>query len=208
MGGRRRYRRQTGSRAYRRIFLIATEGRITEKIYFARVDKITDDAIRVACLKSQKNQSNPDKVLNELKRKLKEIELKKNDEAWVVIDRDAWTDEHLQRLQNWEKQQANYHLAISNPKFELWLLLHFEDGRADDCESRLKYHLPGYNKTFNPDSITLELIHEAIDRARQKDVSAQHYSGWPPPGVTTVYKLLKSILCSSGGASHPPTTGK
>ena len=54
--------------------------------------------------------------------------LKPSDEAWLVVDKDQWTDEQLTQLHQWSLQQENYGFALSNPKFEYWLLLHFEDG--------------------------------------------------------------------------------
>lgn len=52
--------------------------------------------------------------------------LKSSDEAWLVVDKDQWTEEQLRQLHQWSLQQANYGFALSNPKFEYWLLLHFE----------------------------------------------------------------------------------
>jgi hypothetical protein len=47
------------------------------------------------------------------------------------------------------KTEPQY-FALSNPKFEYWLLLHFNDGTgiasSRDCSDRLKRHLPGYDK--------------------------------------------------------------
>ena len=54
--------------------------------------------------------------------------LKKSDEAWLVVDKDQWTDEQLSQLHQWSLKAKNYGFALSNPKFEFWLLLHFEDG--------------------------------------------------------------------------------
>lgn len=76
--------------------------------------------------------------------------LKSSDEAWLVVDKDQWTDEQLTQLHQWSLQQENYGFALSNPKFEYWLLLHFEDGTgvtsSRDCTERLKRWIPEYDK--------------------------------------------------------------
>ncbi len=42
--------------------------------------------------------------------------------------KDEWTDDQLSQLNEWAQGADNYGFALSNPKFEFWLLLHFEDG--------------------------------------------------------------------------------
>lgn len=64
-----------------------------------------------------------------MKRQLKKEGLRTTDEAWLVVDQDQWTEQQLEQLFAWSKEQENYHLALSNPCFELWLLLHFEDAK-------------------------------------------------------------------------------
>ena len=53
-------------------------------------------------------------------------------------------------LRNDAKQPVIFKAVASVPSFELWLLLHFEDIKAplprDEVLSRLKTHIPGYQK--------------------------------------------------------------
>ena len=56
----------------------------------------------------------------------KDFALEKDDELWVMIDVDRWNKSTLQEIAK-EARQKGYRLAISNPCFELWLLLHFRD---------------------------------------------------------------------------------
>jgi len=51
-------------------------------------------------------------------------------EAWLVIDKDDNNDEKLRKVYEWSQSKDNYGLALSNPKFEYWLLLHFEEGKG------------------------------------------------------------------------------
>lgn len=83
--------------------------------------------------------------------------------------------------------------------FEYWLLLHFEEGKdihsASECRLRLKRHLPNYDKSIDPFSITREMIEDALRRAKNRDTPP--CVDWPrSPGSTTVYKLVDNILNS------------
>ena len=65
---------------------------------------------------------------------LKSKKLRKGDEAWIVVDKDNWSDHDLAQLFKWALQSDSYGFALSNPKFEFWLLLHFEDvKRGEKC---------------------------------------------------------------------------
>jgi len=130
--------------------------------------------------------------------RLRQENLKNSDEAWLVVDKDQWTDEQLAQLYTWSQDADNYGFALSNPKFEYWLLLHFEDGAKisslNQCSIRLKKHLPDYNnKHLDSRKITSDMIKNAIRRAKVRDNPP--CEDWPRTfGSTTVYKLIESIL--------------
>ncbi len=192
---RRNFRRPLGERRYRKLFLIATEGVKTEPQYFA----ILNDryaVIHVDCLKSNYHSS-PLQVLKRMKNRLKRKTLKNSDEAWLVVDKDQWQDEQLAQLHAWSQDADNYGFALSNPKFEYWLLLHFEDGAKisspSECSVRLKKHLPDYDKGLDGRKITSGMLEDAIHRAKVRDNPP--CEDWPRTfGSTTVYKLVENIL--------------
>lgn len=150
MARRRKFQRPLGQRRYRKLFVIAVEGAKTEPQYFAIFNN-QQSVIRVNCLKG-KRDSSPPQVLRRMEDHLKKEALKKSDEAWLVVDK--WTNEQLAQLNGWSQAADNYGFALSNPKFEYWLLLHFEDGTgiasSQDCSDRLKRHLPDYDKGIDP----------------------------------------------------------
>jgi hypothetical protein len=128
---------------------------------------------------------------------LRQEKLLSTDEAWLVVDKDQWSDEQLADLHAWAQNGDNHGFALSNPKFEYWLLLHFEDGRgiasSRDCSDRLKRHIPGYDKRIDPREITPQRIEDAIRRAKQRDDPP--CADWPRAlGSTTVYRLVEKIL--------------
>ncbi len=93
----------------------------------------------------------------------------KYDEVWCVFDADL--HEHIPEA----KQKANANqikLAISNPCFELWLLLHFQDQRAhierDRAQSACRDHMPAYDKEV-PFELLFPRYQSAVQRAAELD---------------------------------------
>ena len=132
-----------------------------------------------------------------MKDHLRQEDLLPSDEAWLVVDKDQWTDEQLNQLHSWSLDKDNYGFALSNPKFEYWLLLHFEDGTGisspRECSDRLKRHLPDYDKKIDARRFTRDMIKDSIRRAKERDTPP--CVDWPRTlGGTTVYKLLQNIL--------------
>ena len=192
---RRNFRRPLGERRYRKLFIVATEGVKTEPQYFAILND-RYSVIYVDCLRS-KHRSSPPHVLKRMKDRLKKESLKNSDEAWLVVDKDQWQDEQLAQLHTWSQGADNYGFALSNPKFEYWLLLHFENGTnigsSRECYDRLKNHLPDYDKSLDDRKITSDMIEDAIRRAKVRDNPP--CEDWPRTfGSTTVYKLVENIL--------------
>jgi len=196
---RRKLQRPLGERRYRKLFVISVEGVKTEPQYFEIFNKNDQNIIKVNCLKSN-HQSSPLQVLKRMETYLKTEELKQTDEAWLVIDMDQWSAEQIGQLFAWSKRKENYGLALSNPMFEFWLLLHFEDGNkignANECLERLKRYLPGYKKGIDFRKFTHETIHSAIRRAKQRD--NPKCIDWPKTiGGTTVYRLVEKLFPST-----------
>lgn len=160
-----------------------------------------DDAsiVRVSCLKG-KHDSSPLQLLKRMTHHLEREGLKSTDEAWLVVDKDQWTSEQLTQLHQWSLQRKNYGFALSNPKFEYWLLLHFEDGAAvassRDCSERLTRWIPEYDKGIDSRKISQVQIENAICRAKKRDHPP--CEDWPRTvGQTTVYRLVENILKAS-----------
>jgi hypothetical protein len=188
-----RYKRALGNRRYRVLFLLSVEGAVTEQQYFNMFNSV-DSIIQIECI-NKNNRSSPKEVLKAIRKCLTKINLKKDDEAWLVIDKDQWLDEHIQELCEWSKEKDNYHFALSNPCFEYWLLLHFENPSGyitkKTCNRRLKRYLPDYDKNIPVNKFVDDNIETAISRAETQLSSLQ--GDWPTTTGTTVYKLIKNI---------------
>ena len=191
---RRNFSRAYGQASYRRLFLISCEGAITEPQYFAFFNS---EYVTINCL-YEIGKSAPNQVLKRMKATLDKTPLRDGDETWLVVDKDRWTDAQLDALQQWvlAEDKVSRGLALSNPKFEYWLLLHFaEDDGAGDYSRRLGQYLPGYNKCLDMHVFNLDKIKAAIDRAKQRDNPP--CVTWPQSAGTTVYRLVQNIISSN-----------
>ena len=118
----------------------------------------------------------------------------------MIIDFDKWP---LRNLENISEQclQDRFFLAVSNPCFELWLLLHLREITEDDhkrlnncdkVEREIRNMLGSYNKSNINTSDFLPHLNDAIDRAKNLDNGPN--SRWPNSLGTRVYKVAEKII--------------
>ncbi len=207
MGGKHRTRRELKRhkeklREYR-LIIIATEGKKTEKQYFdlfTKREEYQNSKIKLIVIPAKSGKTSPDHIFRKLKSEIKrkDIELSIDDQVWMVIDRDDWNITSLDRIgiQN-NLNKANFNLALSNPCFELWLLLHFTfyAKTGTNCKTiirELKKYLPNYDKS-NLEIIKLESkIITAISNAKKLDKNSNER--WPSGTGTHVYKVVEEML--------------
>ncbi len=186
-----------------RLFVLATEDTHAPDAYF-RIFR--DTRIKVTVLPTTDTRSAPKYVFERLKEYEEEYQLNEGDELWLMLDTDHWTEpSHIQNLRevNQEALQHNYHLAHSNPCFEVWLLLHKEDieapmQRCSEAEKRLKAVLKGYNKA-KPDMSTYSMsdVDDAVRRGEDSDPSPNER--WPQSTGTHVYRLVRVLQAAQAG---------
>lgn len=118
------------------------------------------------------------------------------DQVWLVLDVDRWGDAKLDEARKHARERG-YGLAVSNPCFEAWLLLHHTDdidaiGSSADCTGRLRALLGRYNKSaLNLDDFPEDRIRQAVARARARHPDP---SGWPQTPGSHVYRLIEPLL--------------
>ncbi len=188
-----------GYRRYRKLFIISCEGKETEIQYFRLIQSYNPE-ILVDC-PTRNRQSSPFQVLKTLKQRIMEKNPRPPYEAWLVIDKDHWTGVQIDELAKWVDHHGNRGLAVSNPKFEFWLLLHFEMGNdvhtSRECTIRLQRYLDDFSKHIDPRAITLFGIEAAIQHAKLRDNPP--CSDWPhDSGSTTVYRLVERMIVDEG----------
>ncbi len=120
----------------KRIIVIAAEGEVTEPQYFQNMNSMSNTTV-FAIVENLGNGSDPRAVLQRMKKYLRENPLESDDEAWIVIDQDDWSDASIQTIKDWANQpNKNHHYALSIRRFEDWLKLHVQDDKAAAKEYR------------------------------------------------------------------------
>lgn len=196
-----------------RLVVIAAEGFETENLYFeAMKTELKAANVHVEVLHRQNDgESSPEHVYGQIKDFIQEYNIEDDDELWIVIDRDNWTNKMLSSVARHCAQNKNLRFCVSNPCFELWLLLHLddvttysEDDKAQLSSNRkstrhktwLKHKLSnimgGYIEVDYDANRLLSGIKDAISRATILDEKPE--DRWPQKVGTRVYKLALSIM--------------
>lgn len=187
--------RRRPSREYRKVCWISAEG-TTERDYFS-MDVFKDSSYAIRFPKDiHPSRRNPEAVLKRFEKMLRGEDFRKGDIAWLVVDVDSYDEAELQGLLKWESGDPRHHVAISNPKFELFLALHF--GNASGCttsasvDAELKKHMRQYKKRLNPRQFDRDVILAACDRSELRRRSGD--SSIPDPGTTDAHKLVRQLI--------------
>ncbi len=199
-----------------RLIVIASEGKDTEGIYFNTLkEEYENKGVHVHILErceNEQNNSSPEYVLKQLNDYKKQYELDSDDELWLVIDRDHWTDKMLSNVAQKCTQDSYLHMALSNPCFELWLLLHLVDATLLEADEQGRW-IENRKKSKNADPYLKELLRKEmgsyqesnydaktliknIDNAikRAKLLETNHKNRWPQTLGTRVYLLAESVM--------------
>ncbi|MDE5850362.1 MAG: RloB family protein [Muribaculaceae bacterium] len=194
-----------------RLVVIASEGRCTESIYFSAVkDKLRAPNVHVEILSRDTNESSPDSVHAQITDFIRQYNIEDDDELWLVIDRDRWHERMLSQVAQLCAQNPHLHFCMSNPCFELWLLIHLEDVRKYDehttaaltankksnsgltwLKKRMRNLLGSYSESNYEVSRLLPNVSSAMEIARSLDVNPS--DRWPQTMGTRVYRLMESI---------------
>ncbi|WP_329065531.1 RloB family protein [Streptomyces sp. NBC_01429] len=106
------------------------------------------------------------------------------DEVWCVFDVDDYIDVADAAL---AARRQGIRIAVSNPCFELWLLLHFTDHRAHIGTKKLlplmEKHVPGYDKTRIDFRKYRDEMVRAAERAQGLEPTGEEHGRNPSTGV-------------------------
>jgi hypothetical protein len=194
--------RDVGSLRDDRLFIIACDDTYAPKQYF---DFFRLTRVQIHVVPTLDGTSAAAHVLT----RLLSFEHHDDDERWLVLDVDhALNGGHvasfMEALKRAEDNGIN--VALSNPCFELWLLLHHQSEsecsqlrNAADVTTTLRTKLGSYNKTrLNQAHFPLESVPLACSRAKTIDGPCAH-KNVPDNPSTRVYRLMESII----SAAHP-----
>ena len=180
------------------LVVIASEDRYAVRQYF---EFFRSTRIQFLVLETNDGLSSPQHVLDRLTGYINDYQIGDGDQLWLVLDTDHWIDAgHIANLTEVirECKQKDIRVAISNPCFDLWLLLHFTDFPSEshlscaEVGQRIRDTVGSYNKTkiYNL-PITNEAVSLAIERAKT-NFDASH--AIPTQLQTGVFKVLADIV--------------
>lgn len=191
------------------LIVIATEGYVTETQYFdglrIHCRDVRQSNVKVQVLRREEpGNSSPRHVIDELNKYRQDIGITKGDELWMVIDKDRWSDRTLAELAQ-ECGQKQYMLALSNPCFEIWLILHHTDLDQYNREqielfkcnnNELKTELRRLLGSYNPSKINIDVFLPSIEQAVERAENCDHdkTARWPNSVGTRVYRIVKKLL--------------
>ena len=199
-----------------RLIVIASEGKDTERIYFKALAKeYTNPRVHIHILErseAEQNNSSPEYVLKQLNNYKEQYALESDDELWIVVDKDRWTEAMLSRVATECAQDDYMHMALSNPCIELWLLLHLVDATLLTPEEqqqwlenrrksksadpylkvRLRQEMGSYHEAAYDAQMLIAHVEAAIERAKALDKNPA--DRWPQTLGTRVYLLAESVM--------------
>ena len=219
-----------------KIIFLSCEGSVTEEEYIEVLSRIYDgvksrvqiisvaeDEVHTLPKNRTKEQnqvlgkSKPWQLVERINKFKEEKEAKyefskyPEDEFWIVSDVDDNLDNHKIKFENaiQECERKGYKYAISNPFFEIWLLLHHDEVSEEDK----KYAVTETHQYEATDHFRIRLAKKGLPLKNQKHLNFEHYSDEkvrlavkrakdlmgenekiPSDYGTYVYKIIEEIL--------------
>lgn len=182
-----------------RVFVIATDDTYAPRQYFEAFNLAR---MKVHVVPTEDGRCAAADVLKRIKEVIENGrargDLRDDDQFWMVIDTDHYAHgPHARAFSTAlkEAREAKIHAAVSNPCFELWLLLHVAEvttqlADADAVADELRRVLGSYDKTAIPTEALLPHVQQAIARAQRLDQGA---GGWPQTTGTQVHLLVEQL---------------
>jgi len=181
-----------------KIIFIGIEGgdcKISKEARYFDIFKEQDIRFHFRVIPCDEHRSSPDQVLDHLKSELEKEPLQEGDEIWMVVDVDKY-EPHLSKAAQ-ECMDAGIGLAVSNPCFEFWLLLHYQDpdDQLQSCKDVKKVLSPFMDADQNNDSgyaaMFFDEAETAIKRARHRDNPEER---WPNKNGSRVYQIIERFF--------------
>lgn len=203
----KRFKRRESTRPIANKILIVCEGSKTEPQYFHAIRQRWRLATLQVLIVPSQGKTDPCNLVELAIEKRQELEdddrWEKGDRAWVAFD----GDEHIEKsLDAWNKALSKargqkIELAITNPCFEFWYLLHFQDHfsqiTSKKAKALLNKYLPDYDKAkcYYPE--TLEALTQfAIQRAEKiaEEIQRDELAEFSNPCCSGLPTLVQNLL--------------
>ena len=172
----------------RRTILVLTEGRVTERQYLKNSQRMRPGKRR-ASIKLGAAIQDPSELVKKAICSLADDKRRKEplyDEIWCVFDYDAHFQQHSHLISL--MQRASSHgisVAVSNPCFELWLVLHSQSFTKDVHRHAIQ-HIAKQHKLMDGKSIrdsawTRLQTNYVLAKQRAVALDSQHQQNGNPP---------------------------
>ncbi len=192
--------RKRGHRKPRRKVIIVCEGKKTEINYFNGL-KTRNSGVEI--IATYGKCTDPKSIIKYAEERMKSkwsIDFDEGDGVWCAFDVDQNDDSTLKDTYEHAKTK-NIQIALSNPCFEIWFLLHykqiFSQITRQDTEKELKTFIKNYEKNQKINDILKEKLSHAINNAKKLNIihetnSIPLFTRESNPS-TQVFKLIEFI---------------
>lgn len=181
-----------------------------KKLFNKLAEEYDNKKVHVKFIESENTKSDPVHVLERLDEFNNEYDLGEEDNLYLVIDRERWTIKNLSSIAQ-QASQKNFIMALSNPNFELWLLLHEKDVSVKSANAKKKLFQnkkinknrhyidsklinlwDAYNKSNYKFGPIMDKVPNPIVNAKKLDINKQER--WPNHLGTRVYLPVEDII--------------
>lgn len=203
MRPQRSLRRAAPTRSAKRKFIIYSEGKNTEPHYFRAVRRdllgalVDLEIIDAAGVPMTIAETACERAAALKRSRGRKSSFEEGDQVWAVFDR----DEHPKVAEALERcRSGNVGVAFSDPCFELWLILHFDNFDRPDDRHQVQSALAGVCEGYDPkgaksadfSKLTLK-VKEAEERAARQ-LERREAEGRPiRRPFTTVFRLTQEM---------------
>ena len=197
--GRGYSQRKVRNRRPRNVVLIVCEGQKTEVNYFKG---FRERKSNVKIIPYHEKVTDPKSIVDVARKQAKKekIKVSEGDTVWCAFDVDENTNEALQSaVRMAEKNKIQ--IALSNPSFEIWFLLHYIFQRSElttqEAIAKLKEFIPDYTKNMLVYGFLKDKLETAIERAKSlnalhEENGIDHYTRESNPS-SQVFRLIEFI---------------
>lgn len=179
----------------KKFIVVATEGRKTERIYLDQFKPPRDASVQLKVLPNTNDKTRPKEVLLRLKNYAATNYVAREDELWLMIDRDSWAEAELNEVAA-EAAKCGFFLALSNPCIEYWFYLHLRDDKPFNHRHQLLLEMEKLLGSYDKGRFDASKLAEATDAAiaRAEKLDTKPNEPWPKQQGTQVHRLIKKLL--------------
>lgn len=190
-----------------RLYVVVVEGDKTEWNYFHALrdqDFIPKSKVHIEPAKPNEHKSALNHLITCAEQNFHSVTNRlPDDECWLVFDTESLARNDQRERQIHEAidvaRDQKWFVALSNPCFEVWYLLHLTDdltnieGTGSSAKETLRKHLGGYRESNVPKGcLDRQAIQVAITRAKARDTDPN--SPIPELPGTRVYRLVERLV--------------